>query len=68
LKRIGHPNPEFETKHKDRNSDLRLLQKKDSLEEQKTYSFGTITIYTCTSFKRKVKSSSYFKQGVQSSR
>jgi len=50
LKRIGHPNPEFETKHKDRNSDLRVLQKKDSLEERKTYSFGTITIYTCTSF------------------
>jgi hypothetical protein len=32
LKRIGNPNPVFETKHKDRNSDLRVLQKKDSLE------------------------------------
>jgi hypothetical protein len=35
LKRIGNPNPEFKTKHKDRNSALRALRKKDSLEDIK---------------------------------
>ncbi len=69
LKRIGNPNPEFEKKHEDWNSDLRVLRKKDSLEVHQAKDISIRHNYNIhSSFKKKVKRSSYFKQGVQSSR